>query len=214
MSEPSTNIFRRALREEIASFGLEELTERQLDQLDTHYSLLIAWNQKINLTRITKPEEAARLHYAESLYGGLLIDDARRILDIGSGAGFPAVPLAVLRQDIEVTALEANVKKSVFLKEVKDSLSLPNFKVAAERFEKFDWSAYDLLTSRAIESGAALWAGMIARLDSHQRLMLYTTRDVLAALNERASSSAGRGRRRVATHPIPHSASRIIAVFE
>lgn len=213
MSEPTRSDFREALRAAIASFGLEELTERQLVQLETHYSLLIAWNRKINLTRITEPHEAARLHYAESLFGGRFVGEAHTILDIGSGAGFPAIPLAVLRPDLEVTALESNLKKSVFLKEAKDALGLSNLEVACARFEEFDWSGYDLLTSRALEGGSELWASILAKLGGRQRLMLYLTADVLASLNERLRSVLNVTAPSVDTHPIAHSESRLIAIF-
>ena len=214
MSDRTRTEFRRALESALKGFGIEALSSLQLDQLDKHYSLLTAWNRKINLTRITQSEDAARLHYAESLFGGRFILDARTILDIGSGAGFPAIPLAVQRPDVEVTALEANEKKSVFLKEIKDALRLSNFNVTWARFEEFDWSGYDLLTSRALESGAALWESTITKLGSRQRLMLYTTAEVLAALNERSRLVRKETAPILETHPIPHTESRLIAIFK
>src|SRR2546428_777594 len=118
MSDERDNRFRSALSEALAEFGLASLSLSQLDQLTLHYSMLCSWNQRINLTRIIEPVQAARLHYAESLFGSRFAGDATNLLDVGSGAGFPAIPLAVIQPATHVTALEANQKKSLFLKEV------------------------------------------------------------------------------------------------
>ena len=213
MKEAEKTDFRQALEAALASFQIGALTEGQLDQLAKHYSLLVTWNRKINLTRITKPGDAAQLHYAESLFGGQFIENGQTVLDIGSGAGFPAVPLAVLRPDLEVTALEANVKKSVFLKEAKDLLGLSNFKVICARLEEFDWSGYDVLTSRALEAGSEVWASTMTKLGSRQRLMLYTTAEVLATANKRLRSILKETGPGCDIHPIPHAESRLIAIF-
>src|SRR6185503_19863863 len=117
MSKQSTNGFKTALEEVVSSFGLDELIEQQLDQCASHYNLMRRWNTQVNIIRIIEPGEAARFHYAESMSGAQFIESERKVLDIGSGAGFPAIPLAIFRPDLEVTALEANQKKSLFLKE-------------------------------------------------------------------------------------------------
>jgi 16S rRNA (guanine527-N7)-methyltransferase len=122
MSQTPDNDFSAALVAAVARFGLGPLTVEQSAQLEKHFAMLRKWNQRINLTRIVGAREAAKLHYAESLFGARFIDGERTILDIGSGAGFPAIPLAVARPDVQVTALEANQKKSLFLKEAKDEL--------------------------------------------------------------------------------------------
>jgi 16S rRNA (guanine527-N7)-methyltransferase len=200
--------FRAALEAACSRFGLERLAEAQLDQLTKHYSRLVHWNRRINLTRIIEPEEAARLHYAESLFGARFIGDAASLLDIGSGAGFPAVPLAVARPDVQVTALEANKKKSLFLKEVKDELRLNNFEVVTTRLEAFDWSGYELVTSRALDRAEAILPGVVEHLAGHQRLMLYCAPELLTAIKQSQSSTPS-----VETHSIPQSDSRLIAIF-
>lgn len=200
--------FRAALEAACSSFDIERLSEGQLDQLTKHHSMFVHWNRRINLTRIIEPEEAAQHHYAESLFGARFIGDATSVLDIGSGAGFPAVPLAVARPDVQVTALEANQKKSLFLKEVKYELSLANFTVVRARLESFDWSSYDLLTSRALDRGAAILPSVIERLAGRQRLMLYCARDLLRTLERSLDSSFS-----VETYDMPQSESRLIAMF-
>jgi 16S rRNA (guanine527-N7)-methyltransferase len=196
--------FKTTLEEILASFGIEGLSNRQLDQLTTHYAMLRQWNRHINLTRIIEPGEAARLHYTESLFGGRFIADARTILDVGSGAGLPAIPLAVLRPDIEVTALEVNQKKILFLNEAKDALALSNLKLARERLESFDWSAYSLLTSRALDRAEQVLPLILENLGAQQTLMLYCSRDTAVKFNRGYET---------AIHPIPQADNRVIALF-
>src|SRR5438128_5229040 len=189
MSHNQDKDFRRALEGAVASFGLERLTEEQIERLTAHYLMLCRWNQRVNLTRITKPEEAARLHYAESLFGAQFIEQARTILDIGSGAGFPAIPLAVVRPDVQVTGLEANYKKSLFLKEAKEALLLTNFNVITGRLQSFDWSGYELLTSRALERAEIILPSVIERLGPSKRLMLFCATDLIRKIEKQVKKT-------------------------
>src|ERR1044071_1653516 len=125
MTPDDIRSFRSSLVATVANFGLEPLASAQLERMVEHYSMLCKWNRHINLTRIVKPDQSARLHYAESLFGALFLGEARTLVDLGSGPGFPGVPLAVLREDVQVTVVEASQKKALFLNEVKDTLDLP-----------------------------------------------------------------------------------------
>src|SRR5262245_35758279 len=107
--------FSDALCRELSRLELEPLSEEQNDQLYLHYRLLSKWNRALNLTRITKLHDVVSLQYVECLFAASLIDDATNLLNIGNGAGFPAIPFAVARPSLAVTALEANQKKVVFL---------------------------------------------------------------------------------------------------
>ena len=206
MTHQLENEFRAELDAAIAAFGLDPLNGEQASQLVKHYALLCRWNQRVNLTRIIEPREAAKLHYAESLFGAKFIVGACSVLDIGSGAGFPAIPLAVARDEIHVTALEANQKKALFLKEVKDELALKNFQVATARLEEFDWSGYELLTSRALDRSELVLPSIIEGMRSNQQLMLYCGRDLVAKLETRPGLE-------IETHPIPDSEARLVALF-
>jgi 16S rRNA (guanine527-N7)-methyltransferase len=206
MSHGPGNDFRSALVAAVAGFGLDPLTEEQSAQLEKHYAMLAKWNQRINLTRIVGARDAAKFHYAESLFGAQFIDGSRAVLDIGSGAGFPAIPLAVARPDVQVTALEANQKKSLFLNEAKYELALANLKVVTARLEEVDWAGYEFLMSRALDHAEAIWPSVIERLSAQQRLMLYCGPDQVAKLE-------GQFKYKIETHSIPHSEARIIAIF-
>ena len=178
MSRDQANEFKFALDEAISSFEIDSLDEGQKSQLVTHYSMLCRWNQRLNLTRIIAPHEAARLHYAESLFGASFIAGRATLLDIGSGAGFPAIPIAVAKPQVQVTALDANQKKSLFLKEVKDELNLDNLRVVTSRLDEFDWAGQELLTSRALDRAEEVLPSLIDRLKPGQRLMLFCGPDL------------------------------------
>jgi 16S rRNA (guanine527-N7)-methyltransferase len=134
-------MFADLLRERLAR--IVELSPRQVEALETHYQLLLRWNRTLNLTSIKRMEEAVERHYCESLFLGTHLPQGRlRIADIGSGAGFPGFPVAVLRPDCSVTLIESHQRKSVFLREA--SRNLPNVRVVAIRAEdvkeQFDWA--------------------------------------------------------------------------
>jgi len=118
------------------------LSSPQIEALEAHYHLLERWNRSLNLTRIEDLEDAVERHYAESLFVGRVLESVpQRIADIGSGAGFPGLPLAILRPDCSVTLIESHQRKAVFLKEA--SRRLANVRVLARRAEDvsetFDW---------------------------------------------------------------------------
>jgi len=200
--------FVTALTSALADYGINDVSEAQRAQLATHYRMMLAWNRRVNLTRITDPAEAARLHYADSLFGGRFLGAAQSLLDIGSGAGFPAMPLAVLRPDLRVTALEANQKKSLFLAEAGDAVGLTNFRVATERVERFDLSAFDLLASRALDRAEAVLPAVIEKMDGRQRFLLYGAAELLDKLSARLAADF-----LIQPHAIPQTTARLVAVF-
>lgn len=139
-------MFRDLLVREFAPYGL--LTIEQIAALEAHYRLLIKWNARLNLTRIESVEDAVRLHYCESLFlGTQLPEGSLRIVDVGSGAGFPGIPIAILRPECHVTLVESHRRKSVFLREA--SRNLRNVSVVTDRAENLDL-AFDYLISRAV----------------------------------------------------------------
>lgn len=137
-----------------ASTGLRDfLTERfpltmqQTDALQAHYDLMMRWNQVLNLTRIDA-RQAAERHYGESVFlASHLPAGPLRIADVGSGAGFPGFPVAVVRPDCAVTLIESHQRKAVFLREA--SRAVKNIRIMAVRAEavreEFDW-----VVSRAV----------------------------------------------------------------
>src|SRR6266852_5892401 len=110
--------------EGIRQLGLE-LGEQQLDQFLRYQQELLEWNTRINLTAITDPEEVLIKHFLDSLSLLLVYDrPAVRLLDIGSGAGFPGLPLKLVRPQWRVTLLEATGKKVAYLRHMVETLQL------------------------------------------------------------------------------------------
>jgi len=124
------------------------LSDEQLARLFSHYELLERWNNRINLTSVEPGEEMVVRHYCESLFFGTqLPQEARSIADIGSGAGFPGIPMAILQPNWKITLVESNQRKAVFLRESTRGLS--NVSVVARRAEDLDTS-FDWIVARAV----------------------------------------------------------------
>lgn len=139
-------MFADLLRERAKS--IRDLSSRQLSALERHYQLMLKWNKVLNLTRITDEAEAVERHYFESLFlAAHFPAGAQRVADIGSGPGFPGIPVAVMRPDCEVALIEAHQRKAVFLREA--TRALPNVKVLAKRAEEVEGN-FDWITSRGV----------------------------------------------------------------
>ena len=142
--------FRSHLAAQFAPF--QALTQAQLDALDAHHELLLKWNKTINLCRFRDITEAVQLHYCECLFLATRLPAGQlRIADVGSGAGFPGFPIAVLRPECQVTLLESDQRKAAFLREACHGL--PNLRVLAMRAEDCR-ERYDWMVSRAVSSEA------------------------------------------------------------
>src|SRR5258708_27226670 len=113
--------------------GRVDLSDSQIAQLHEHYELLQRWNQKINLTSIPSGPEAVIRHYCESLYfaAKMPVTAGAKIADLGSGAGFPGVPMAILTPERTMALIESHKRKAVFLREATRSLA--NVTVLASR---------------------------------------------------------------------------------
>jgi 16S rRNA (guanine527-N7)-methyltransferase len=207
-SKKQIDEFKEQLEKMLPDFQIAALNEPQINQLVTHYSMMIEWNRHTNLTRITEPQEAARFHYAESMFGGGFLGEARKVLDIGSGAGFPAFPLAVANPDREVTALEANQKKTIFLSAVKEALQIANFKIVRARVEDINIQPYDLLISRALDRTEDSVPKVLKRMRRGQRFMLYCGLGMVERLQKKLSTPFD-----IQTHRVPMAESRILAIF-
>lgn len=139
--------FTNLLAEELRPWAA--LSTEQIAQLYTHYQFLERWNEKISLTSVEPGPEMVIRHYCESLFlaAHLRPEDSARIADLGSGAGFPGVPVAVLRPEARISLIESVQRKAVFLREA--TRHLKNVEIIEKRGEavtaRFDW-----LVSRAV----------------------------------------------------------------
>jgi len=125
----------------------------QLEQTATYLNLLLKWNAKVNLTSVRGPRQMIMRHFGESYFAArelLSSEPAATVIDLGSGAGFPGLPLAMFEPAVQVTLIESNAKKVAFLNEVIAALKLGNVRVVRQRAEDYAGSA-DLVTMRAVE---------------------------------------------------------------
>ncbi len=142
------------VRQLLEPFGLA-LSTQQAGQVAAYLELLLRWNEKINLTSIRDPADCVRRHFGESLYLGRCVELGGKLLDIGSGAGFPGLCLKILFPELGVTLLEPVAKKRGFLKEAARVCGMSGVEVRRERLEEFAESAgaaetYDWATARAV----------------------------------------------------------------
>jgi len=129
------------------------LSGAQLAQVSAYLDLLLRWNARINLTAVRDPESMVTRHFGESFFAARQLFPAGaglRAVDLGSGAGFPGLPLKIFAPAIALTLIESNQKKAAFLKEVVRTLALTGVDVFAGRGEDFS-SMADLVTLRAVE---------------------------------------------------------------
>jgi len=140
------------------AFGLD-LTPVQLTQFENYYHLLVAWNEKFNLTTLTDYTAVQLKHFLDSLSAAPLLlagqTDGKKLMDVGAGAGFPGMALAIAFPALRVTLLEATGKKARFLDTVARELPLENVTAAHGRAEEFarlpqERAAYDYVTARAV----------------------------------------------------------------
>jgi 16S rRNA (guanine527-N7)-methyltransferase len=118
----------------------ENLTPKQLKQFQHYYALLVAWNQRINITRIIALSDVLAYHFSDSLEFGRVVQipvDGFTIIDVGTGGGFPGIPLAIKYPQLRIVLLEVTQKKVVFLQEVIIALNLPQVTI-----NKIDWQNY------------------------------------------------------------------------
>jgi 16S rRNA (guanine(527)-N(7))-methyltransferase RsmG len=160
--------FSELLRRELNQWVF--LTEPQIAQLYQHYRLLVHWNQRMNLTTVKPGTEMVIRHYCESLFFAAHLpskNDRISVLDLGSGAGFPGVPMAVLEPDWHVALVESSKRKAVFLRE--SSRHLKNISVLSQRIEdvadRGDW-----MVARAVDPHEVL--ASVPRLASNTGLMV------------------------------------------
>lgn len=129
------------------------LDPRQLAATSIYIDLVLKWNSRINLTAVRRPEEIVTRHFGESFFAAIRLlapDATNTMIDLGSGAGFPGLPLAILVPRVQVTLIESSGKKAAFLHEVIRALDLRNAQVFLGRGEDYPGKA-SLVVMRAVE---------------------------------------------------------------
>ena len=129
-----------------------KLSDQMIDQLMTYLNLVEKWNLVYNLTAIRKRDEMIKLHFLDSL-SILKHVHVKNILDVGSGAGFPGIVLAITKPELKVTVMDSVNKKTTFMQQVKSELSLTNLDVVNSRVEDYQpTTLFEAVTSRAFSN--------------------------------------------------------------
>jgi len=171
------NTIRRALREFQVS-----VDSSQVICIQQYIDILRHWNEKLNLTAIRDPLEILYRHFCESMFAAVVVPiNSGRLADIGSGPGFPGLPLRILRPDLEVFLVESNIKKGAFLAEIIREVGLANARVLIGRYEELgeEVAPLDFVCSRAVGEFAPFleWAGS-ERVSAHRVILWIGGRDV------------------------------------
>ncbi len=174
---PSSDTIHRAL----AEFRLSA-SNKQVQQIQQYMGMLLNWNEAVNLTAIRDPLEILYRHFCESMFAASVVPlDNGRLADVGSGGGFPGLPLKLLRPELEVFLVESNVKKATFLAEVIRDLGLTDARVLVSRYEELaeELTPLDFVCSRAVGEFATFldWAAS-PRVDAKQALLWIGGRDL------------------------------------
>lgn len=138
-----------------------DLKNNQIENFYKYMNTLIEWNEKINLTAITEPKEIILKHFVDSLTISKYINSGAKVIDVGTGAGFPGIPLKIIRDDIEVLLLDSLNKRIKFLNEIIEKLELKNIKTIHSRVEEIGRDKsfremFDVATSRAVANMSIL----------------------------------------------------------
>jgi 16S rRNA (guanine527-N7)-methyltransferase len=131
------------------------LTDNVVLSLEDFAGELLKWNRKINLTSITAEKEVAIKHFVDALFFASHVINDKAVLDIGSGAGIPGIPLAIVRSELKVVSVDAVAKKIQFQRHIARLLELENFEAIHARVESLGEKyahSFDLITSRAFSS--------------------------------------------------------------
>ena len=164
------------IRRALGEFGVP-VTDQQVSQIQQYMTLLLTWNDKINLTAIRDPSEILYRHFCECMYAAVAVPvEKGRLADIGSGGGFPGLPLAILRPELVVSLVECNVKKATFLAEVVRNIELKSTRVIVSRYEELgeELTPLDVVTSRAVGEFAPFLAWASSKHVNAGSVVLWT----------------------------------------
>lgn len=171
--------------------NLNSLLELHRPQFEIYSGLLIKWNKAFNLTAIKTPQEIWKGHFSDSIIPLPYLPEEGHLLDIGTGAGFPGIPLKIVRPNLNITLIEATLKKCNFCEEVIRKLGLKNIKVIHRRIEDKnlpqELGEFDAIISRATFSLSKLIANALPYSKNNSIIIAIKGADIAAELKEAQS---------------------------
>ena len=174
------------IKEILANSNIE-IGEREVGLFETYYQNLISWNQKFNLTAITDKRDVMIKHFADSVIAERFFPYGASVVDVGSGAGFPAIPLKIVRGDIDITMLEALNKRVNFLQDTLAVLDLPG-KALHLRAEEAAYGpmreSFDVATARAVTNTKQLVQYLLPLVKVGGSAILYKGAEIEDELKE------------------------------
>lgn len=196
---------------ELADYQVE-LREPALAQLATYLELLLRWNRRVNLTGLQAPRAIVRRLFGESLYLSRLLELRGRLIDVGSGAGFPGLALKLVAPDLRVTLIEPRRRKGAFLREVGRECLFSAVDVVPERFESWLCDAgeeekADIVTTRAVAMAPKRVQAMAGILAAGGKAAFFTTPDLGAEIRRQ-----GQGLSWEKAHLVPHDKRSVILI--
>lgn len=166
-----------------------KLNVEQLEKFYSYMNLLIEWNEKMNLTAITEPNEIILKHFIDSLTILKEIKDDSKVVDVGTGAGFPGIPLSIANESLKITLVDSLNKRLIFLQEVIDKLELKNVEIIHSRAEDFGKNkkyreSFDIATSRAVANLSTLSEYLIPLVKINGKCICMKASEVEEEINQ------------------------------
>lgn len=199
------------------------LNEKQIEKFNKYSDLLIEWNEKINLTAITAPDEVAIKHFYDSvlLLKYFSVKENATMIDVGTGAGFPSIPCKIIRDDIKITLLDSLNKRINFLKEVGSALSQNDNEYVHGRAEDFGKNKdyreeFDIATARAVANLANLseYCLPFVKVNGYFVALKGNLADDELELGKRAIEKLGGKIENIINYKLPDESNRNIVIIK
>ncbi|MBQ2917503.1 MAG: 16S rRNA (guanine(527)-N(7))-methyltransferase RsmG [Clostridia bacterium] len=177
------------MMQEKANFLKIHFSVEQLEQFFAYMKMLIEWNEKMNLTAIIEPEEIILKHFIDSITILKEIKDNSKLVDVGTGAGFPGIPLSIMNPTLKITLVDSLNKRLIFLQEVANELNLKNIEIVHARAEEFGQNkkyreSFDISTSRAVANLSTLSEYLIPLVKVNGKIISMKASEAQEEINE------------------------------
>lgn len=210
------SINRILLTESVKNLFDLSLDEDSVDTLEAYYDAVVEANKEFNLTAITAKDEFVIKHLIDSLAGVPFIPENAKVIDVGSGGGFPSFPVASVRKDIEMTALDSTAKKMNFVGATAKFLGVKNLKTVVGRAEEMKdlFGAFDVVTARAVSALPILIEICSPLIKVGGKMIAYKTDESEVEISQNALKTLNLTLKNTFSFNLPNGDKRSILVFE